>query len=339
MQSTALYRLPYADTYTEVYCQSEPIVLRDVAEIGNKPGFVFAPFKADDEHPIVLIPADHLTTHPCPKVSVSSNVALSLNECPTEDYSADFAAFHSAIRNGSFSKLVLARKDDQQSVNASPEHLFFTACQMFPRAMVMLISTSATGTWLIATPEVLLEGDGTRWLTMALAGTMPYNEVFPQWSIKNQQEQHIVEQFIADAIAPFATDIIKDGPHTVRAANLIHLCTTFRFHLSDDATVGNVVSALHPTPAVSGLPRTDAISFICANEHLERSYYSGFAGPVGIGCSTHLYVSLRLMQIRHDHCTLFAGGGIMPDSELQSEWNETENKLSTMRSCIQTSSM
>lgn len=341
----ALYRLPYADHYTHIVSNEEPLMFNDIGAVGTVSGFLFVPFASDEEHPVMLIRPTSVEQVAVPVVASPTPLAKDERTArtsfksrmeaatePSKSYTEDYNTFHTAITNGQFAKLVLARSCDKpHSTEASPIELFHRACHLYPRAMVMLITTPVTGTWLIATPEILLDSEGDHYRTMALAGTMPYSTgVLPSWSAKNQHEQHIVEQYIDNTLQPFSYDIIKDGPHTVRAGNLQHLCTTFRFHLKQCTPLCHLLSALHPTPAVCGLPKAEARRFINSNEHCHRSYYSGFAGPIGMTDGTHLYVTLRCMQIHSDHCTLFAGGGIMPDSTLDSEWNETENKLQTM---------
>lgn len=320
--------------------ESAPNIIKELKDIGNAYGFVLVPFYCDKQHPAILITPENVETHECPKCTdteTANDAMLTVASLePSADYTTDFSTFHTNILNGTFRKLVLARSLTVPAVKESPEQLFHKACALYPRAMIMLVSSELTGTWLIATPEVLIESENDRYRTMALAGTMPHTEGLPVWSQKNQEEQHIVEQYIDNTIAPYATNIIKDGPHTVRAANLIHLCTTFRFHLQKSSTIGDVIASLHPTPAVCGLPRAAAQQFVLEHEHCRRSYYSGFAGPVGINKSTHLYVSLRCMQVDDKVCTLYAGGGIMPYSQLTDEWQETENKMKTMIQCIQT---
>jgi isochorismate synthase len=153
------------------------------------------------------------------------------------------------------------------------------------------------------------------------------------WSTKNIQEQRIVATYITECLEQFTSDFREEGPRTVRAANLVHLRSDFTFRLSDHAHIGNLLQALHPTPAVCGLPKREAFQFIVRNEHTPRRYYSGFMGPLGTA-ETHLYVSLRCMNIEHDTCHLYAGGGLLKDSILEQEWQETEAKLETIRKVI-----
>ena len=243
-------------------------------------------------------------------------------------YASDFRRFSLAVRSGQFAKLVLSRSEEcPLPAELDADALFFRACHAFPRAMVMLFSTPLTETWLVASPEILLDYQPPYLCTMALAGTMPHSEGLPTWSEKNQREQHVVEQYIADTLAPLADRIIKDGPRTVQAGNLLHLRTDFRFVPRQDVSLGQLLQSLHPTPAVCGLPKAEALDFIRHNESSARRYYTGFAGPLALNGETHLYVTLRCMEIADGKAILHAGGGIMPDSVLADEWRETCHKM------------
>ena len=76
------------------------------------------------------------------------------------------------------------------------------------------------------------------------------------------------------------------------------------------------------------------LDFILSNERFPRQYYSGFVGPLLIEQSTHLYVSLRCMHICGSKYQLYAGGGLLPESIEEQEWQETEAKMKTMRSLL-----
>ena len=249
------------------------------------------------------------------------------------DYGQDYFCFHASLVHGDFQKLVLSRsvvvgKPDGQQ----PQTLFLRACERYPRMFVCLVYTPQSGLWLTATPEILLSGEGHDWQTMALAGTMPFADTL-LWNDKNIQEQRYVATYIARQLESFTDDIKEHGPYTARAGHLAHLRSDFRFTMTADR-VGALLEALHPTPAVCGLPKQSAFRFICQHEHVQRSYYSGFMGPLSIENRTHLFVTLRCMQIFHKTYRLYAGGGILTDSVEESEWMETEQKLDTMRHII-----
>jgi isochorismate synthase len=120
------------------------------------------------------------------------------------------------------------------------------------------------------------------------------------------------------------------GPYTVHANNLVHLRTDFHFHLSPNHSFGTVLSQLFPTPAVCGMPKEKAQQFILAHEHTPRKYYSGFVVPLHPEGHTHLYVTLRCMQISDGACELYAGGGLLKESSDMKEFEETKQKMQTM---------
>lgn len=327
----ALYRLPYAETYTEVCSERDPLRISSYEEIGTEAGFLIAPFDCKDRRtPVILIRPDVVECKSVGKQEIACRCKTAEKGKVSESYVSDFQKFHDAIMRGEFKKLVLSRSTEIPFTRTDYKRIFLEACLRYPRLMVMLVSTNLTGTWIVATPEILLTGDGTWWKTMALAGTMPYRDGFTEWSKKNRQEQHFVETYIENHLSLFSGDILKDGPFTQRAGNLVHLCTEFRFHLAEGKSIGDVLASLHPTPAVCGIPKEKASQFIEDNETTERLYYTGFMGPVGIDDATHIYVSLRCAKLSGRTATLYAGGGIMPESDALSEWEETEHKMKTI---------
>lgn len=144
-----------------------------------------------------------------------------------------FTRFHDALLDGHFQKLVLARSESLEVSSSllgedNGLSLFLEACHRYPRMFVTLFSTPQTGSWLMATPEVLLQGS-ERFSTMALAGTMKLEgEQLKfdnpdrsgvqaiRWSQKNIQEQRLVATYIADTLKDFADDITEQGPCTTR---------------------------------------------------------------------------------------------------------------------------
>lgn len=191
--------------------------------------------------------------------------------------------------------------------------------------------------------------------TMALAGTMRlgdsqlgfdvegsgFNPDNIRWSDKNRKEQRYVETYIRQCVEKFSDRFSVDGPYTARAGDLVHLRSDIKFTLKDATRLGDIAGALHPTPAVSGMPKEATRHFIVQRESVPRSYYSGFAGPIDPDGDTRLFVTLRCMNIdgatdRPDSDSpcqyrLYAGGGLLADSTEQAEWDETEAKMNTMR--------
>ena len=342
MSCFAIYRLPHANYCTKIeQTDGAPAEFMSCVELNGREGFVVAPFEAKADQPILLIRPDQIE-----RISLSSGAPgrsglLGDPHLPSPEYAIDFANFHAQLEAGAFRKIVLARCAQEQTPEAIPPmELFHRACALYPRMFISLVYTERSGWWLTATPEILLEGEGSSWRTIALAGTMQLEREqlgsegeMLSWTTKNIQEQRYVTTYITECLEQFTSDFREEGPITVRAANLVHLRSDFNFTLPDTQHIGDLLHALHPTPAVCGLPKRDAFRFIVGNEHTPRRYYSGFMGPL-LCDDTHLYVSLRCMNIDGNHYHLYAGGGLLKESVMEMEWNETEAKLETMRSLL-----
>lgn len=349
MMDFAYYRLPDTSEYHVISGEAESISSIDA--IAGRSGFVLAPFLATADHPVVFIPAtttDVRSVDASPSSSVVNPAAapaahtgddagtpLRATAAATERqaYHHDFALVHRCLDDGDADKVVLARRHDLAAdAVVDVEAAFHRACRRYPHQMIILVSTAVSGTWLMATPEVLIEGRGQRWRTVALAGTMTADG---PWSAKNRREQHIVEEYVGDCLHRHATDIELSAPHTVTAGGLFHICTDFVFDLpADRPALSSLIDDLYPTPAVCGLPKAEARSIILNSETADRRYYSGFAGPVAIGGATHLFVSLRCMEVSGRRVSLYAGGGLLSESREDDEWKETEEKLRTMKDVL-----
>ncbi|MGM9723081.1 MAG: chorismate-binding protein [Prevotella sp.] len=364
MAGFALYRLP-RQTRVRVMMQTQGDVetISGCEGLNGREGFVFAPFCQTSATPLLLLKPDWVEVMEQDEVSRDKEIlrlcdgmcslretgdagtdVATLREC----YGEDFCRFHKALNENRFCKLVLARCEHINAPRQSPIGLFARACRLYPRMFVALVSTPQSGTWLMATPETLLSSDGRGcWNTVALAGTMTLdgdnlsfdnpstaNVQDIRWSQKNIQEQRYVATYIRKCLERYAVGITEDGPNTSRAANLVHLRSDFGFRLNDDSAVGNLIGALHPTPAVCGITKDEARQFIIGNESAPRRYYSGFAGELLTAGGTNLFVSLRCMELLQSGYDLYAGGGILKDSEEQSEWEETVAKMATMREII-----
>ena len=384
MKSFAIYRLPYQKECTlMIQHEGEPLKLKSYTELNGKRGFVMAPFAVSPDQPILLIEADEVRSVDVSRKeeggkrkensteTLSSFLVESYNQIISpssfllppsskesslssrQRYHIDFSNFHSNLLNGEFQKIVLSRcVQEPRKEEQLPMTLFQTACELYPRMFISLVYTPQSGMWLMATPEILLEGGGNDWHTIALAGTMKLEGESLSfdsppvkgearlsdiaWTTKNIQEQRYVATYLMECLEHFSSQITEEGPYTARAANLVHLRSDFNFVLEDTRRIGELIRALHPTPAVCGLPKQQTFDFIRRNESQSRRYYSGFSGPFNPEVDTHLFVSLRCMQILDDCYCLYAGGGLLRDSEEDQEWEETEAKLETMRSLLET---
>lgn len=210
---------------------------------------------------------------------------------------------------------------------------FVALCERYPDAMVYLLYREGQTTWMGASPEWLLQRDGSQLRTMSLAGTRP-SGTRGHWGAKEKEEQDLVTQDIAYMLRALgATDLTVDGPHLRSAGPVEHLCTWIEGSLPLQAASLSLAQSLHPTPAVGGLPRARASAFLKAHEGYPRGLYAGFMGWTS-GATARYYVNLRCMEVGAQAVALYAGGGITAQSDPQREWEETEAKLQTLRSAI-----
>lgn len=358
--SFSLYRLPWTDEPTLILQEAgEPEVFVTPRELNGKRGFVMAPFEANDTHPAFLIRADRTASgwEKIEEILAPYVETYRIGEWPaTTDGCSEmswekvdgvtekasyFLAFHrfiTPLQQREFHKLVLSRSTTCNLPDGfSPLSAFIRACNSYPRMMVSLCHTPLTGTWIGSTPEIILSGHERQWSTVALAGTMPMEgDGLPdEWSKKNREEQAFVAEYIRRILKKRAGKIDEKGPYTARAGGLVHLKTDFRFNLKDALHLGDLLEELHPTPAVCGLPKQEAYDFILQNEGYDRRYYSGIIGWLDPEGDTHLYVNLRCMELHQHEATLYAGGGILPTSTAETEWEETNEKMKTMKRLLE----
>lgn len=240
-------------------------------------------------------------------------------------------------------KIVLSRVvETPLPSDFDPAQTFLRLCTRYPHAFVSLVSIPDVGTWIGASPELLLKTDDTGIQTMALAGTLPKPVEWPRataaWGDKEIEEQAIVAENIRDFFRRMGVRRLQEeGPHTVAAGNIVHLQTSFRAELpgAQRLSVANqMLTDLNPTSAVCGTPKQRALDFILAHEPHERSFYSGFLGPMHINNASRLHVNLRCMQLYRDQAYLYVGGGITPQSDPAAEWRETVLKSETLMAVL-----
>lgn len=345
-RSFAIYRIPGETSHRFVLQNSGSArFLYHIEDLNAQSGFVIAPFQVSEQRPIVLIRQDETELPELAERSAPTEKELN-RPYPSETaiipsykelkelYTNCFRLFSEPLLQGKLDKLVLSRHLPlPRPARFSPGRAFYHACRQYPRSYIYLCHTPQTGTWLGSTPEILLSGQAGAWHTVALAGTQPLrNGALPVvWDDKNRREQQIVAAYIRKQLRSLAIRFEESEPYAARAGALSHLKSDFRFALPRQNKLGDLLGLLHPTPAVCGLPKEEAYRFILRHEGYDRSYYSGFIGWLDPDGQSDLYVNLRCMHLSPERCTLYAGGGLLSSSRLEDEWQETEDKLQTMK--------
>jgi len=233
------------------------------------------------------------------------------------------------------SKVVLSRVVHSPVMNAlEAAKTYVLLCETYPSAFVYYFSDGDECHWMGASPEILLFAEADRGSTMALAGTQaldntPLEEIV--WADKEKEEQEMVALYIRRALTLVGVQSIHEtAPKTVAAGRMAHLLTSFDFSFTESTQRESLLQLLHPTPAVCGLPREEAMQAIRAVETHSRSFYSGYLGPVSQSGDCKLFVNLRCMQLTETGTFLYVGGGLTARSDVQREWEETMLKASTL---------
>jgi len=365
-QTFSLWKLPDAEEINLIVSEEAPIEMDEVNVEESEPGFVIAPFLSEKKK--IFVKATH-------RYSFKSNEVLKNGESllPEEvdlmkESKTSHGSFHrkssknvksadsndfielvnkgiQKVEQGLFEKIVPSRTKTIELPESFDEvKLFLKLIKKYPRALVSLVSSAETGTWLGATPELLVSTDrNAHFKTVALAGTQPYSPDMDvrsvAWTQKDIEEQALVCRYIISCFKKIRLrEYDEHGPKTVIAGNVLHLKTDYEVDMiaTGFPQLGSIMlKLLHPTSAVCGMPLQNALDFLSQEEGYDREFYSGFIGPVNIDNESYLYVNLRCMQILKDKkAQLYAGAGVTADSIPEKEWEETEIKMNTLLNVI-----
>lgn len=248
--------------------------------------------------------------------------------------------FAGAVGRGRIDKVVLARRvvleaPSEIDVMAALRHLARSA----PESATVAFTRGGT-TFLGATPERLVRTNGRSFETIAIAGSMARGRDAAEddahaqallASEKEREEHAVVVDGLRADLAPIVETLeVAPAPTVLRLRHVQHLATPITGTTRDEAGLLLLASRLHPTPAVGGAPRTTALAMIEEHEDFDRGWYAGPIGWLGADGDGELMVALRCGLIAGRTATLFAGCGIVADSDPAREWEESRLKLRTM---------
>jgi isochorismate synthase len=286
---------------------------------------------------------------PLPAVADPARPASATIDCDRDDvYGALVADAVAGIRRGDFQKVVLARTvtlDHGLDVVAVLDRLRHRN----PTCAIFAVNRSES-TFLGATPEELVTLDGSRLHTVALAGTAPRSddptadERFAGGllrSAKNRSEHRFVVDGIVDALSGLGlVDPAPDEPGLMRLSRVQHLRTPITARVqrrrtgASDMDVLRAAGVLHPTAAVGGAPTGAALEFIAGHEGFDRGWYAAPVGWCDLDGNGEMGVALRCVLTGANRTHLFAGAGIVADSDPDDEMEETAMKLGALLDVI-----
>ncbi|RAJ12617.1 chorismate-binding protein [Arenibacter echinorum] len=314
-------------------------------------GFVFAPF--DERGPAVLIRKDEAFAEAFefePEYAENPIIPALDQDSDKELYLKLTEQAIKRIDSGNLKKVVLSRSIEVETTK-TPFVMFSDLLNQYPKAFCYIWFHPKIGLWLGATPEIFLETENNTLRTMSLAGTQLHRVgETPIWKEKELEEQEMVTQFIQSALEDKVSSLEVSRATSFKAGNLWHIKTSVSGNMNN-SRLEEIIGALHPTPAVCGLPKKAAKEFILENENYDRQFYTGFLGELNfkedisrpstrrnqenrayrtIKNKTSLFVNLRCMQILGNTVSVYVGGGITSRSVPEKEWQETKDKSSTM---------
>jgi isochorismate synthase len=245
--------------------------------------------------------------------------------------------FAGAVGGGRIDKVVLTRRVDLRSpVELDVVNALRRLALGAPESTTYAFRRGGS-TVLGSTPERLARTEGRSFRTMAVAGSIRRGADADEdaalalellASEKDREEQAIFVDSIRDQLAPIAASLeVAPGPSVMTLRFVQHLATEISGTLPEARGLLSLADLLHPTPAVGGKPRDVALALVEEHEGFDRGWYAGPIGWLGADGDGELYVALRCGIVDHTRATLFAGCGIVADSDAAAEWEESRMKL------------
>lgn len=241
-----------------------------------------------------------------------------------------------AIESGGLEKVVLSRDRELWADHPIPATEIAARLVVQQPGCFVFLADDVVG----ASPELLVERRGAQVRSRPMAGTVAGTEAAAvSWldrSDKDRREHRLVVDAVVEALAPFATEAPSvSGPMTTRLVGLSHFVTDIEARLSDTtASALDLALALHPTPAVAGVPTESALALIRRLEGGPRGLYAGPVGWVDSSGDGQFAVALRCARINGHRAVLHAGAGIVAGSDPDREWMETAAKFGPMYAAL-----
>ncbi len=256
------------------------------------------------------------------------------NSTTEEAYKQGVKEAVAAMKAGSLDKVVLSRiRREPLPQGFSLASFFHCLCETYPNAYVYFLADPTHGLWMGASPELLLEARDGQLESVSLAGTRS-RMAEEDFGWKEEEEQAMVTQYIRSTFESLGLKVRQEGPEITDTGWLKHLKTRFLSQYESAFNPSTLAAALHPTPAVGGLPLHAAVQWIAKLEAHARRLYAGYLALEFPGNQFLGFVNLRCLQLGPRTALLYAGAGLTHLSDPELEWQETELKCQTLLNCL-----
>ncbi|MDP6606672.1 MAG: isochorismate synthase [Dehalococcoidia bacterium] len=313
---------------------------------GDSSGIVIAPDHEDpsESEPTERI-AELLTLAVAPASPQPSAAPLSvLRDVDRERWQHSVSAIALEVRDGLYEKAVLATSRELGGDGViDTGATMATLRRNYPHCHLFTLSVDGS-TFLGASPELLVGLNGSDVMALGLAGSAGRGTTDQEdgrlgrallESAKDRIEHETVVRAIREALTG-ATSVLRapNQPGLRRLRNIQHLATEISGTTLPGIDVLELVERLHPTPAVCGWPTDAARKVIAAHEHMDRGWYAGPIGWIDAAGDGEFAVALRAALVRGTQAWMFAGNGIMGDSDPASELAEVDLKFSPLAEAL-----
>jgi isochorismate synthase len=255
---------------------------------------------------------------------------------PADEWKALVRRAADAVRDGAFTKVVLARALVVRGVGSTPAQVLRRLRVAYPGCTLFAV-TAGDCCFLGATPERLIRLRAGDVATEAVAGSAPRGAGAGEdrrlgeelrASPKERLEHAVVVDVVRGVMEEVCVQVKAPAePELLRVANVQHLVTPLAGRLRDPLSALDLVERLHPTPAVGGFPRHAALAWIERHEDLSRGWYAGPIGWINPDGEGEFAVAIRSAVMRGSEAVLFAGCGIVADSDPDQEYAESALKM------------
>jgi menaquinone-specific isochorismate synthase len=250
------------------------------------------------------------------------------------------------IKAEEFKKIVLARElNVQLQEPVSDTRLLNHLRNQYPDCYSFLISQDGSSSFIGSTPERLASFHDREVLTEGLAGSISRGKTASEdagleHELLHSQKDLSEHAFVLDAIEENLerySDVVDHplSPGVKKLSNVQHLYTPVHARIKKGVSRTEVLSKLHPTPAVGGYPREAAMPYISKLEHFDRGWYAAPIGWINASGEGEFVVAIRSGLIKSNEVRFFAGCGIVEDSNPQKEWDETNLKFIPMLTALE----
>lgn len=279
------------------------------------------------------------------EMASSSTYIIKQEEIETEQWMATVEKAIKEIKENRAKKIVLAREMRLQLSKDAEIGVVLQKLIETQENSYVFAFEQGEDCFVGASPERLVKIEGNQLLSTCLAGTAPRGKTITEdkeiakqllSDDKNLEEHLYVVRMIKSKIKKYCTNInIPEQPIAYPLKNLQHLYTPVSATLKPEASVFNIIKEIHPTPALGGVPREKSLHFIREHELLDRGWYGAPIGWIDSNHNGEFAVAIRSGLIQGNEVSLFAGCGVMKDSDPFVEYEETNMKFLPMLNVLE----